>query len=99
MWLPARTEVQTQPYPFDDSHNPDHPETMTPSTTSDTFYGGIPVFRGFTSLMDPALYSPLPKDYGRRCRYRGIDQGDRGAALQGGQHGGRRGDRLRHQCA
>ena len=24
------------------------------------FYSGIPVFRGFTSLMDPALYSPLP---------------------------------------
>ncbi len=36
---------------------------MTPSTTSDSFYGGIPVFRGFTSLMDPALYSPLPNDW------------------------------------
>lgn len=32
-------------------------------TSSDTFYGGIPVFRGFTSLMDPALYSPLPEDW------------------------------------
>jgi hypothetical protein len=30
---------------------------------SDTFYGGIPVFRGFSSLMDPALYSPLPDDW------------------------------------
>ena len=30
---------------------------------SDTFYGGIPVFRGFGSLMDPALYSPLPDDW------------------------------------
>src|SRR5277367_4766462 len=30
---------------------------------SDTFYGGIPVFRGFGSLMDPALYSPLPEDW------------------------------------
>jgi hypothetical protein len=36
---------------------------MTPPATSDTFYGGIPVFRGFTSLMDPALYSPLPDDW------------------------------------
>jgi Protein of unknown function (DUF3095) len=30
---------------------------------SDNFYGGIPVFRGFTRLMDPALYSPLPADW------------------------------------
>jgi hypothetical protein len=30
---------------------------------SDTFYGGIAVFRGFGSLMDPALYSPLPDDW------------------------------------
>jgi hypothetical protein len=36
---------------------------MTPPATSGTFYGGIPVFRGFTSLMDPALYSPLPDDW------------------------------------
>jgi hypothetical protein len=36
---------------------------MTPSTSSDTFYGTIPVFRGFTSLMDPTLYSPLPDDW------------------------------------
>jgi hypothetical protein len=28
-----------------------------------SFYGSIPVFRGFTSLMDPALYSPLPDDW------------------------------------
>src|ERR1700674_2257597 len=31
--------------------------------TADTFYSGIPVFRGFASLMDPALYSPLPNDW------------------------------------
>jgi len=31
--------------------------------TSDTFYGGIPVFRGFTKLMEPQLYSPLPDDW------------------------------------
>src|SRR6185312_10702777 len=31
--------------------------------TTDTFYSGIPVFRGFASLMDPALYSPLPDDW------------------------------------
>ena len=30
---------------------------------SDRFYGRIPVFRGFASLMDPALYSPLPDDW------------------------------------
>jgi len=30
---------------------------------SDPFYGGIPVFRGFSSLMDPALYSSLPDDW------------------------------------
>src|SRR6478736_1727185 len=36
---------------------------MTTSNGSDTFYSGIPVFRGFGSLMDPALYSPLPEDW------------------------------------
>ena len=36
---------------------------MTMSSGSDIFYGGIPVFRGFGSLMDPALYSPLPDDW------------------------------------
>jgi hypothetical protein len=36
---------------------------MTPSSGSDAFYGGIPVFRGFGKLMDPALYSPLPDDW------------------------------------
>jgi hypothetical protein len=30
---------------------------------SDKFYGTIPVFRGFASLMDPALYAPLPDDW------------------------------------
>jgi DUF3095 family protein len=29
----------------------------------DTFYGGITVFRGFTKLMEPQLYSPLPEDW------------------------------------
>ncbi|HZC98340.1 MAG TPA: DUF3095 domain-containing protein [Bradyrhizobium sp.] len=36
---------------------------MTTSSGSDSFYGSIPVFRGFGSLMDPALYSPLPDDW------------------------------------
>ena len=36
---------------------------MTMPLGSDTFYGGIPVFRGFASLMDPVLYSPLPDDW------------------------------------
>jgi hypothetical protein len=36
---------------------------MTTLDGSDRFYGGIKVFRGFSSLMDPALYSPLPDDW------------------------------------
>src|SRR3954454_9122153 len=36
---------------------------MTMQGGSDGFYGSIPVFRGFGSLMDPALYSPLPDDW------------------------------------
>jgi hypothetical protein len=33
------------------------------TTPGQPFYGGIPVFRGFARLMDPALYSPLPDDW------------------------------------
>src|SRR5712671_2976777 len=36
---------------------------MNMPTDSKNFYGSIPVFRGFASLMDPALYSPLPDDW------------------------------------
>jgi DUF3095 family protein len=36
---------------------------MTTPDGSDPFYGSIAVFRGFASLMDPALYSPLPDDW------------------------------------
>jgi hypothetical protein len=36
---------------------------MSTQGGSDSFYGRIPVFRGFASLMDPALYSPLPDDW------------------------------------
>src|SRR4030081_1240980 len=36
---------------------------MTQPGGSDTFYASIPVFRGFTRLMEPALYSPLPVDW------------------------------------
>jgi hypothetical protein len=36
---------------------------MTASNGSDKFYGTIPVFRGFTRLMDPSLYAPLPDDW------------------------------------
>jgi Protein of unknown function (DUF3095) len=36
---------------------------MTTPDGTDVFYGGIPVFRGFDRLMDPALYSPLPDDW------------------------------------
>jgi Protein of unknown function (DUF3095) len=36
---------------------------MNASNGSDKFYGAIPVFRGFTRLMDPSLYAPLPGDW------------------------------------
>ncbi|MDE5458412.1 DUF3095 family protein [Bradyrhizobium sp. CSA112] len=36
---------------------------MTTPDGTDIFYGSIPVFRGFGSLMDPAVYSPLPDDW------------------------------------
>src|ERR1700687_301924 len=36
---------------------------MTTPGGGDTFYGSIPVFRGFSRLMDPALYSALPVDW------------------------------------
>ena len=36
---------------------------MTTPDGTDIFYGSIPVFRGFGSLMDPAMYSPLPDDW------------------------------------
>ncbi|MBR0717948.1 DUF3095 domain-containing protein [Bradyrhizobium liaoningense] len=32
-------------------------------TSASSFYGSIPVFRGFASLMDPALYSRVPDDW------------------------------------
>ncbi len=36
---------------------------MTTPDGTDIFYGSIPVFRGFGSLMDPAMYAPLPDDW------------------------------------
>ncbi|HET7491845.1 MAG TPA: DUF3095 family protein, partial [Bradyrhizobium sp.] len=36
---------------------------MTALNPGDKFYSTIPVFRGFSRLMDPALYSPLPGDW------------------------------------
>ena len=36
---------------------------MNSPSGSDKFYGGVPVFRGFTRLMEPSLYSPLPDDW------------------------------------
>ncbi|MBR0828888.1 DUF3095 domain-containing protein [Bradyrhizobium manausense] len=32
-------------------------------TSASSFYGSIPVFRGFAKLMDPALYSRVPDDW------------------------------------
>jgi DUF3095 family protein len=36
---------------------------MTMLNGTEKFYGTIPVFRGFASLMDPSLYLPLPDDW------------------------------------
>jgi hypothetical protein len=36
---------------------------MTTPVGSEAFYGSIPVFRGFASLMEPELYAPLPDDW------------------------------------
>jgi hypothetical protein len=36
---------------------------MTPSPTSDGFYEGVPIFRDFTRVMEPALFTPLPDDW------------------------------------
>ena len=36
---------------------------MTAVNGSEKFYSGIPVFRSFGRLMEPALYSPLPDDW------------------------------------
>ena len=33
---------------------------MPEADHKDSFYGNVPLFRGFGSLMDPALYQPLP---------------------------------------
>jgi hypothetical protein len=55
--------MEGSPYLFGDLQNPNHPAPMTTLTGSDTFYGSIPVFRGFSSLMDPELYSALPDDW------------------------------------
>jgi hypothetical protein len=36
---------------------------MGSSDNTESFYGTVPVFRGFRSLMEPALYQPLPDDW------------------------------------
>jgi hypothetical protein len=36
---------------------------ITMSAGSNNYYSGIPVFRGFASVMDPSLYSQLPSDW------------------------------------
>ena len=36
---------------------------MNTAGGTDILYGRIPIFRGFSSLMDPKLYSPLPDDW------------------------------------
>ena len=36
---------------------------MSVPAEGDSFYASVPVFRGFASVMDPALYKPLPEDW------------------------------------
>jgi len=36
---------------------------MTAANDSEAFYAGVPVLRGFRSLMDPARYTALPSDW------------------------------------
>jgi hypothetical protein len=36
---------------------------MNGSATADDFYRGLPLFRDFTAVMDPALFKPLPGDW------------------------------------
>jgi hypothetical protein len=36
---------------------------MSATNNSDLFYGSVPIFRGFRSLMEPAHYRPLPEDW------------------------------------
>ena len=36
---------------------------MDASTAPDGFYASLPLFRDFTAVMDPALFSPLPGDW------------------------------------
>ncbi len=36
---------------------------MSENIQTDSFYAGVPVFRDFTSVTDPALYQPLPGDW------------------------------------
>jgi hypothetical protein len=62
MGFEARTQLQTLPYLVEGLKI----RAIAPMAIlngSDKFYGTIPVFRGFTRLMDPALYSPLPQDW------------------------------------
>ena len=37
--------------------------TMSSLTATDGFYENLPLFRDFTAVMDPALFSPLPGDW------------------------------------
>src|SRR3954470_7198814 len=61
-WLqgraPRRTRIDPATYVFWT-----RVPTIRHHPMTSAFYSGIPVFRGFTSLMDPALYSPLPDDW------------------------------------
>ncbi len=53
-----RTQIRPVPYLL-----VQHTNDQLWAMTSEPFYSAIPVFRGFSSLMDPSLYSALPDDW------------------------------------
>jgi Protein of unknown function (DUF3095) len=65
--LPAtgffETELRVRPYLLAIFEKSDDCAAMTAVNGTEKFYGTIPVFRGFSRLMDPALYAPLPGDW------------------------------------
>ena len=100
--IATRTRMQNRPYLLERAVDLRTRATciaMTMAEGSERFYGSIPVFRGFGQADGPgAVFAAAGRLEYRRRRYRGIDQGDCGGALQGRQHGRRGGDRIGHQC-
>src|SRR4030081_4158730 len=63
MYSMRRNRIRKSAVSVHDTKTRTTPDAMTSASGTDIFYGAIPVFRGFGSLMDPAMYSPLPDDW------------------------------------